>query len=64
MYELIDDPSYEKFMSVFSEIALEMDIAKNSRPRENIVVIWLFAGHGILQDGGQTMVLNEYDPYT
>ena len=27
----------------------------------NYIVILLFAGHGILKDGMQTLVLNEYD---
>ena len=34
---------------------------KESTPQVKYVVIWLFAGHGILKDGYQHLVFNEYD---
>ena len=36
-----------------------------AKPKKlNYIVILLFAGHGILKDGMQTLVLNEYDSKT
>ena len=34
---------------------------KKARPPENYLVIILFAGHGILKDGMQALLYNEYD---
>ena len=31
---------------------------------ENFLIIFLFAGHGLLKDGQQVLVLNEYDQKT
>ena len=34
---------------------------KKKTPVENYLVIFLFAGHGMLKDGMQVMLYNEYD---
>ena len=38
-------------MTVYADIICELEKAKNERPPENIVTIFLFAGHGILKGG-------------
>ena len=54
VFNLTQDPSEAEFLTVFGQIVSELEVAKNARPRENIVIIFLFAGHGILKDGGNT----------
>ena len=64
VYNLKNDPSEEEFLEVYGSIVHMLEKAKKARPMENIVIIFLFAGHGILKDGCQTLVLNEFDPNT
>ena len=64
VFELDDDPSYDQVMEVFSKIIRDVDKGKKVSPQEHVAVIFLFAGHGILKDGCQAMVMNEYDPDT
>ena len=33
-------------------------------PRENILVTYMFAGHGLVHKGAQTVLINEFDPKT
>ena len=37
---------------------------KAKKPVEKYLIIFLFAGHGILKDGMQALLYNEYDPST
>ena len=37
---------------------------KNASPKVNYLVIVFIAGHGILKDGGQLILLNEFDKLT
>ena len=56
-----ENATSEEFDRVFFEIANELHEAHDSNPQEDIVVISVFAGHGILKNGTQWLVANEYD---
>ena len=61
-YKLIDeDATIKEFDRVYNEITEELHIANVQVPQHDIVVISVFAGHGILKLGTQTLVTNEYD---
>ena len=61
-YKLIDeDATISEFDRVYNEISEELHIANVQVPQHDIVVISVFAGHGILKLGTQTLVTNEYD---
>ena len=59
VYDLSNDPSLEEFEKVYTEIGKLL--AKGKQKQINYLTIFLFAGHGILNDGMQCLVLNEYD---
>ena len=60
VYNLDADPTEKETRLVFSEIDKKLRAGKASLPQVNYLVIYLFAGHGILRDGMQSVLLNEY----
>ena len=55
------DVTLNQVNSVFRAIKRKLVEGNNANPKEKYLVILLFAGHGILKDGQQTLVLNEFD---
>ena len=63
-YKLIDeDATVEQFDEVYQEIQDELSKAYYMEAQEDIVVISVFAGHGILRNGMQMLVTNEYNTH-
>ena len=48
-------------MEVFNKIRAKLKAGKEKQPRTNYLVVCLFACHGILKDGLQYVVFNEFD---
>ena len=48
-------------MDVFNKIRAKLKAGKEKQPRVNYLVVCLFACHGILKDGMQYVVFNEFD---
>ena len=46
------------------EIDLRITNGRDNTPHENYLVVCLFAGHGVLKDGAQALVYNEYNKKT
>ena len=63
MIEMIgDDPTKAQIEKTFKEqISVRLSQGKRANPPENYLVIMLFACHGVLHEGNQSIVLNEYD---
>ena len=65
IYDLSNDPSPDECDKVLNMISKKIREGKNkSVPVENYLIICLFAGHGVLKDGMQTMLYNQYDKKT
>ena len=58
----LTDPSEEEFFRVYYEIAKLLQEGKQNKI--NYLTIFLFAGHGIMKNGTQCLVLNEFDENT
>ena len=56
-----EDPSYAQVIKVFRLITNRLEAGVRVTPRVNYLVIWIFAGHGIVKDGMQNMLLNQFD---
>ena len=48
-------------MKVVQDIRKRIKEGSQAKPQVNYVVVWLFAGHGILKEGTQHLVFNEFD---
>ena len=59
-----DNPSGKDQGDGLDKISKQLRQAKRAKPPENYLVVMLFAGHGILKDGMQVLLYNEYDPTT
>ena len=59
IYEL-ENPTHRETMAMFGELDQRLRTGRDSTPRENFLVICLFAGHGVLKDGAQCLIYNEY----
>ena len=51
----------KEFENILASISKKLRDGKKKVPKKNYLVIFLFAGHGILKDGTQMMLYNEYD---
>ena len=58
------DPSSKEVSDAFASISKQLREGKKKMPTENYLLVFLFAGHGILKDGMQCVLYNEYDPET
>ena len=56
-----DDISDKQFSDAINSVSKELRAAKKSSPQEKHLLFVFFASHGILRDGTQWIVLNEYD---
>ena len=56
-----DQVTAKDFEKVLAMLSTKLREGKKKVPKENYLVIFLFAGHGILKDGTQMMLYNEYD---
>ena len=54
----LNDPTMKEFEGTLKKITRRI----KGQPEEQFLVILLFAGHGILKQGVQNIVLNEFDP--
>ena len=60
-FDLTHSPTLAEVKKVFEEIKTLLVNGADEKPKVNFLVFLLFAGHGILKDGMQTLVLNEFD---
>ena len=58
------DESSAKVGEKFAELTKRLREGKRKQPIEKFLIIFLFAGHGILKDGLQALLFNEYDEKT
>ena len=58
IYSLTDDPSHAQFMQELRIITNRLEAGMRQTPQVNYLVIWVFAGHGIVKDGVQNLILN------
>ena len=59
-----DNPTTTQLGNEIDKISKKLRLGKKARPPESYLVIILFAGHGILKDGMQMLLYNEYDQAT
>ena len=66
MIDLIDDGTTKATLenTFRDKISSKLNKGKKANPPENYLVIFLFACHGVLYEGNQSIVLNEYDNST
>ena len=62
--DLSNDPDLKTVTKVIGDLSTKIRKGKRARPVENYLIIFLFAGHGILKDGVQHLLYNEYDTKT
>ena len=58
------NPTGADVTDALAKISKRLREGKKKRPVEKFLLVCLFAGHGILKDGMQSMLLNEYDENT
>ena len=56
-----ENPSSALVTAEMGKLSKRLRAGKSKRPVENYFIVFLFAGHGILKDGMQAMLYNEYD---
>ena len=61
VFILNDDPSEEKVRNVFFQMEERLSDGLQARPKINYLVLFLFAGHNVIVDGMQALLLNEFD---
>ena len=64
IYDFSNDPTDKDIDKCLSKISVRIRDGKKKQPVENFLVICLFAGHGVLKEGMQTMLYNQYNPKT
>ena len=64
MYLLDACPTKAEFSAVYEEIQERLKEGRSANPRKNYLVFWLFAGHGLMEKGMQSILCNEFDPRT
>ena len=64
MIDLSDNPSSTETGKQLELLSRRIRQGKQAKPPENYLVVMLFAGHGILKDGMQVLLYNEYDHET
>ena len=62
IYDLSNDPTEKEVKNTIMSITKKIQQGRDKTPRENYLVIFFFAGHGILKDGGQHVLYNEFNP--
>ena len=60
-YDLSNNPTLKQIEAVWQKIRARLKEGKNQQPKVNYTIIFLFAGHGMLMEGNQVLVLNEWD---
>ena len=58
IYRLDDDPTLLQVTKVLRLITNRLEAGIQIGPRVNYFIVWLFAGHGMVKDGMQSMLLN------
>ena len=56
-----NNPTSKDVEKSMNELTTRIKGGKKKMPHERYFVLFLFAGHGILKDGRQVLVYNEYD---
>ena len=51
-------------LSKLAEIRAKLLEGKEATPQVNYLLIFFFAGHGLLKDGGQAVLYNEFNSRT
>ena len=62
--DLSNNPTADQTGRALDELSKRIRQGKQSEPPENYLVVLLFAGHGILRDGEQTLLYNEFNQRT
>ena len=58
---MLEDPSLQDIKLMKKKLDKRLRLGKLGPVKTRYTIIWLFAGHGLLADGGQAIVLNEFD---
>ena len=61
IYDLSDNPTMQQVGKVFDSISKELRESKKKKPADKHLLVFLFAGHGVLRDGMQFLIYNEYN---
>ena len=62
IYDLYStDPTVLKWNQTKKEIFEKLKAGNKAEPQVNYLIICMFAGHGILRDGSQYLVFNQFD---
>ena len=56
VYDLSEDPTKEQTIQVFRDIMFRLTEGRDSPVKVNYLVFFIFAGHGVLQDGQHSML--------
>ena len=57
---ILENVTEKVVLGTLTEIRNRLKQGRKEKPPTNYLVISLFAGHGILKDGAQQLILNEY----
>ena len=63
MFDLSGNPTLKDVTTAFKKIYAKLKAGYNAPKRVNYLVIVFIAGHGVLKDGGQIILLNEFDKF-
>ena len=64
MHYFGNNPSSKDINDLFADISKQLRADKKKKPVEKTLLLFLFAGHGILKDGIQWLLLNEFEEKT
>ena len=63
IYKLNNAP-YGAYKKKFNDFSKKISAARKSKTNQKFLLICLFAMHGLMKDGSQHIVINEFDPRT
>ena len=59
--DLSNNPTMNETGKVLDKISKELRESKKMKPPEKHLIVFLFAGHGVLRDGMQFLIYNEWN---
>ena len=59
--DLTNNPTMSETGKVLDKISKELRESKKMKPPEKHLIVFLFAGHGVLRDGMQFLIYNEWN---
>ena len=62
--DLSNNPSTKATGDALDALSKDLREGKKSDPAVNYLIVFIFAGHGIIKEGQQVLLYNEFDPET